>query len=106
MAEPRCDKCKFWDAGEEGTPPAWGVCRRFPKIVLKERDDWCGEFSTKDQDSAPRLFGERITDIPTERLTEHLATLGDKPNNMVWIALITAELRSREFSPKPEGDAP
>jgi hypothetical protein len=102
MAEPRCDKCKFWDAGEEGTPPAWGVCRRFPKIVLKERDDWCGEFSRKDQDSGPPLFGQPITDIPTDILTEHLATLGNKPINMVWIALINAELRSRKHSKEPD----
>lgn len=123
MTERRCDKCEFWNvrvlniAGEVSR----GDCRlRPPEKVYDYNNleasyaasfrwpstydtDWCGKFSRKDNDSAPRLFGERITDIPTERLTEHLATLGNKPINRVLIALINAELRSR---PKPEGDAP
>ena len=42
MSLSNCDNCKFWD--HDGH---FGSCKRYPKIVPKHANDWCGEFKDK-----------------------------------------------------------
>ena len=51
----RCKDCKFWD--DDGH---FGSCKRYPKIVSKHTNDWCGEFQLLEMITLPVLTEEFI----------------------------------------------
>ena len=40
MTQPRCDTCRFWVPDFTANH---GVCRRWPKYIVRAKDEWCGE---------------------------------------------------------------
>ena len=59
----KCEDCKYWyqyeirfdwfDSVGGGTNEkdlTQGGRKRFPKVELKEHDDWCGEFKEREKD--------------------------------------------------------
>lgn len=40
----KCIECK-WFAGT--TNDVYGVCKRYPQVINKNQNDWCGEFNSK-----------------------------------------------------------
>lgn len=46
-AKPECGKCKFWTIDKPAGVNASGDCRRYPAMLRKTCDEWCGEYVFK-----------------------------------------------------------
>ena len=75
----KCYDCKhFVDEGAH-----LGVCKRFPKVENKHKNDWCGEFvwKLKEFKADLRQFFEENPVKQVEDLVEAVKKRGRKPKN-------------------------
>lgn len=56
----KCIDCK-WFAGTAND--TYGVCKRYPQVINKNQNDWCGEFKNKNENVAIEITPELIEEM-------------------------------------------
>jgi hypothetical protein len=72
-----CGNCKYF-----GNPDIMGSCRRYPQVISRHKNDWCGEFDPKHPITLPiyDIVTDTIKEIPVQNKR------GRKPKNVSTVA--------------------
>ena len=54
-----CETCFYWYHDNH-----FGSCKRFPKVEVKNKNDWCGEFKEKSIAVSFPVYGEGNKFLP------------------------------------------